>query len=494
MQRHLLSKSTFISGLQCEKKLFLQKNRRELIPPIAEAQQFIFSQGTKVGELAQELFPGGRDATPKSYYDFRPSVVLTKDWIDKGEKVIYEAAFQFDRVLVAVDILVKEEDGWHAYEVKSSTEVKDVNRNDAAIQYYIMTNSGIDLKDISIVYINNQYALNGELEIHQLFHTESVFQDVQARQSGIAEKVAELKSVLENKQEPNVDIGPHCENPYTCDLKHYCWSHVPSNSVFDIHNLRAKKKWKLYQDGVLNLEDVPEEFDLGDNQRMQLDMHKSGGSVVDANSIKTFLNALKYPLYFLDFETFGTSIPLIDGTRPYQQIVFQYSLHIQHKQDGELIHKEYLADPKAGNFLPDLIQRMVDDCGTEGDIIVYNQGFESGKTRDMISMCPQFTVELNAMLGRIVDLMLPFQKRWYYTPEMRGSYSIKKVLPALVPELSYDDLEVKEGGEASALFSMMMAGLFEGDVDATRNNLLEYCKLDTLAMVEILRFLCSLKL
>jgi len=492
MPRHLLSKSTFLSGLQCEKRLYLQKHRRDLLPDISTSQQFIFSQGTQVGELAQQLFPGGKDATPESYFDFRPSIAQTKKWIDDGVEVIYEAAFQFDQVLVAVDLLVKDGGGWKAYEVKSSTEVKDVHRDDAAIQYHVITQSGIALKDISIVHINNTYARNGEISIHELFHIESVLQDVLASQAWIPQKIDDLKTVVQNRIEPQVPIGPHCSDPYECDLKAYCWSHVPEYSVFNIKNLRSKIKWKLYDQGIMQLEAIPDAFPLGANQRMQVESEKSAEIIIQKEAIENFLHQLNYPLYFLDFETFSTAVPIMNGTRPYQQIVFQYSLHIQEAPGAELVHSEHLADASQSNFLPDLIQQMIQDCGASGDIIVYNQGFESGKIRDLIEMYPSVQLQLEGMLSRIVDLMVPFQKRWYYTPEMKGSYSIKYVLPALVPELSYKDLEVQEGGAASSLFSMMVAGLFEGNTEKTREDLLEYCKLDTLAMVRILEQLHKL--
>jgi hypothetical protein len=261
---------------------------------------------------------------------------------------------------------------------------------------------------------------------------------------------------------------------------------VPEYSVFNINRLRSNKKWELYEMGATDFEDIPDEYDLGANQWMQVHTELNGEEIIDKQAIAEFLGKLNYPLYFLDFETFATSVPLMNGTRPYQQLVFQYSLHIQYEANGDLIHKEFLADPKSPSFLEDLTRQMSQDCGTQGDIIVYNQGFESGKIRDLINMFPAYEVPLNGMLNRIVDLMVPFQKRWYYTPAMRGSYSIKYVLPALVPELSYSDLDIQEGGTASAVFSQMMLGLFKGDEQATRNQLLEYCKLDTLAMERVL--------
>ena len=193
-----------------------------------------------------------------------------------------------------------------------------------------------------------------------------------------------------------------------------------------------------------------------------------------------------YPIYHLDFETFATAVPVFDGSRPYQQLVFQYSLHIEH-QNGDLEHREYLAAADGTDPRIAFIDRMIEDCGTSGSVLVYNRGFESGKIEDLIEFSPKYTLALQGIIDRIVDLMVPFRERWYYTPEMQGSYSIKKVLPALVPELSYDNLDIKGGGVASSTFSQMIQGTFEGDVKETRKHLLAYCKMDTLAMVEILK-------
>ena len=197
-------------------------------------------------------------------------------------------------------------------------------------------------------------------------------------------------------------------------------------------------------------------------------------------------NGLTYPLYFLDFETIGPAVPKYNGSRPYQQLVFQYSLHIQETSTSELEHREYLADPSQDPRIG-FIEQLIEDCGKSGDIIVYNVGFERGKLNDLIDVFPDYSNELREIINRLKDLMIPFQKKWYYTPEMKGSYSIKYVLPALVTELSYNDLEIKEGGTASNTFLSMVNGTFAGDVEETRNQLLEYCKLDTFAMVKILQ-------
>jgi len=496
MQKHILSKSTFLRGIQCRKSLYLYKyfyNQKDKITPQLEA---IFKQGSNVGVLAQGLFPGGTDASPESYFNFRQSVLDTILYIDEGETIVYEAAFQFNGVLAALDILVKEKDGWKAYEVKSSTEVKDTYINDAALQYYVISNSDlkIDLKDISIVYINNEYVKNGEIDVHQLFTIESVLDRVKEVLPKIPNQIADFKKLLEQDSVPDIDIGMHCFDPYDCDFMGTCWKHIPEYSVFNISNLYNTKKFELYKNGIVTFDQIDlENNNLNSNQLLQVSSELNGETYVDKDNINEFLKGLTYPLYYLDFETINPAIPIYDNSRPYQQLVFQYSLHVQEKPGGELTHFEYLAetdpeiDPRIG-----FVKQLIAECGTNGNVIVYNISFERGKLQDAIIQFPEYTNELTNIINRLKDLMIPFQQKWYYTPEMKGSYSIKYVLPALVPELSYDNLPIKEGGMASNTFYQMVIGVFDGYIPKTRKDLLEYCELDTYAMVKILQKLYNI--
>ena len=416
------------------------------------------------------------------------SVFKTKEFIEKKESIIYEATFQFNGVLAALDILVKYDDGWKAYEVKSSTSVSDTYINDAAIQYYTIVNSGIDLKDISIVYINNQYVKHGDIDIKELFTIESVYDRVQEILPKIPIQVGVFKQLVQRDSVPDIDIGVHCSSPYDCDFIGHCWKHIPEYSIFNISNLWTSKKFELYENGITTFEQIDlENNTLNTNQLLQVTSELKSITYINRDKITQFLNGLEYPLYFLDFETMGASVPVYDNSRPYQQLVFQYSLHLQKEKGDNPLHFEYLAeadqdiDPRL-NFVKQLIQ----DCGINGDILVYNISFERGKLNDLKALYPNYTNKITNIINRLKDLMIPFQKKWYYTPEMKGSYSIKAVLPALVPELSYQDLEIKEGGTASNIFTQMASGEFQGDKEKTKKALLEYCKLDTFAMVKIL--------
>jgi hypothetical protein len=236
----------------------------------------------------------------------------------------------------------------------------------------------------------------------------------------------------------------------------------------------------------------PEKFPLSEKQWLQVRSELNSQIIIDKKKIREFLKELKYPLYFLDFETFSTAIPIFDISRPYQQLVFQYSLHVLQSKKSELQHKEYLAEVNGIDPRMKFIEQLIVDCGKKGNILVYNISFESGKLSELANTFPRYGKEINEIIHRLKDLMIPFQKRWYYTPSMKGSYSIKKVLPALVPELSYYDLNIQEGGTAINTFSAMLTGVFQGDIEQTLNDLLAYCKLDTFAMVKILEKLLEI--
>ena len=492
MANFKLSKSTFIRGLQCEKSLYLYKHHSNLRDPIPSSRQAIFDTGTEIGLMAQKLFPKGADASPEHYTKIGESVEKTAKLIEAGETIIYEATFIYDDVLVALDILVKDKEGWKAYEVKSSTSVSETFVKDAAIQYYVITNAGIELKDIAIVHINNKYVRGRKIDIHQFFKIQSVYAEVMEFLPNVAEKVARFKEVIAQPEVPEVEIGPHCSNPYDCDFRGNCWKHIPENSVFDIANLRTNKKFELYNQGIVAYHQIDlESATLTDSQRLQVQSELLGMTAINCEAIRKFTYGLKHPLHFLDFETINPAIPVFEGSRPYQQIAFQYSLHMQLTPYAPVTHKAYLANPKGDPRLK-LVQQLIQDCDEEGDILVYNIGFERGQLYGLATLFPQYEEQLIDIASRLKDLMIPFRNKWYYSPKLKGSYSIKDVLPVLLPEMSYDNLEIKEGGTASSTFLSMVKGTFEGDAEKVRQQLLDYCELDTWAMVKIFQHLKGL--
>lgn len=485
---HLLSKSTYMRGRQCPKALWLYKNCRELLPPVDPVRQAIYDSGTTVGLLAQQLFPGGVDCTPESARDFAPAIEATQRAIAEGATVIYEAAFLHEGVLAALDILVKDADGWKAYEVKSSSSAKEYQWHDAALQAHVIEGCGIALTDVSIVHLNSAYVRQGPIDVHQLFTITSVKAQVDAERGDVPARIEALKAVLQETEEPVIGIGPHCASPFPCDFKEYCWAHVPEEgSVFQLTHARGKD-WELYESGILLLKDIPEDEPLSTKQRLQVDGAKHGTTTIEHTSLRRWLDELRYPLHHLDFETVMPAVPLFNGTRPFQQLPFQYSLHTQQTPGAVPQHRAFLADGN-GDPRPAFVERLLADIGPEGDILAYNAAFERTRLKELASDLPHYAEALHALTSRIKDLHAPFKKGWYTVPAMNGRTSIKVVLPALVPTLRYDELAVQEGGTASLLFAQLLAGTYTGDVAQLRTDLLAYCALDTQAMVEVLAVL-----
>lgn len=482
---HVLSKSTYMRGRQCPKALWLYKHRRDLMPPVAPQQQAVFDTGTEVGVLAQQLFPGGVDCTPETPYDFAPAVAATKRAIADGAPVIYEAAFLFEGVLAALDILVRDADGWKAYEVKSSSSAKEYQWNDAALQAHVIEGSGIPLVDISIVHLNTAYVRCGPIDVQRLFTIASVKQQVDEERKDVPARIDALKAVVQATEAPVVDIGPHCSAPFECDFKHHCWAQVPSEgNVFGLTRAMGKD-WELYRRGILLLKNIPEEEPLTAAQQRQVEGAKHGTVHIDRPALRHWLDGLRYPLHHLDFETFMPAVPLFDGTRPYQQLPFQYSMHVQAHPGASPVHHEFLATAE-GDPRPALVEHLLADVGEHGDILAYNASFEIARLKELALDLPQHGSSLEALIARIKDLNTPFKAGWYVVPAMNGRTSIKVVLPALVPGLRYDDLAVQEGGTASLRFTELVTGRYAGDVSQLRHDLLAYCRMDTLAMVEVL--------
>ena len=481
-----LSKSQFTRGLQCHKSLWLLKNRRELQQKPDASLQARFDSGTEVGILAQQLFPGGTGLEYKS--GISQNIAKTRELLASGAQTIYEATFRHDNVLAMVDILRKGENGWEIYEVKSSTETKDIFINDTAIQYYVAKGSGLDISRVFVVHLNNQYTRIGELNLQALFAVKDVTDLTLGRQTDIPLLLGNMRQVLEGG-EPSIDIGPYCTTPYECDFISYCWKHIPEYSIFNIANLRSKRKFTLYYGGILHLQDIPADFSLSDNMQVQVEAELTGRKFVNIRNIREFLSKISEPIGFLDFETFMEPVPSFDQQRPYQQVPFQYSLHIF--GNGLLAHHEFLGEPGIDPRQA-FIEKLLKDTVSCRTILVYNQAFEITRLQEMAKNFPEFVEGIESIIARIVDLMAPFRNKDYYIREMCGSHSIKYVLPALVPDLSYDSLAIADGEMAMlayARLSRMDAGDEKKEIC---KHLLKYCSLDTLAMVKIWERLVSI--
>jgi len=441
----------------------------------------VFDIGNDIGKYAQDLFPGGVDCGYLKTNDKYESIELTKKYITEVHSIIYEAAFEYDGLLCFADIMVKEDDQWVIYEVKSTTTVKDYHVNDCSFQYYIISHI-LNVKDIYDVHLNNKYVRNGAIEINQLFTKESVLKEVLELQNRVIDKSDELKKILIGAELPIMTIGNQCTKPFHCDFHNTCWKDVPDYSVFDISYI-GKKKFELYHRGIVKLEDIPLDFDISDKSQLEVACYLSKSDFIDKPAIKDFLDKISYPLYHIDFETLQPSIPLFDNSRPYQQIPFQFSVHVQAAKDAEPVHYEFLANADGSDPRAEFISKLLSIIQLPGTILVYNAQFEAGRLKDMAQSFSDLEPRINAIIDCMVDLMEPFKSKSYYKPAMKGSYSLKMVLPALAPEFSYSDLDIQNGSNAQTEFERLQGITDLNEVNQVRKNLLEYCKRDTLAMV-----------
>lgn len=479
-----ISKTNFIRGLQCAKSLYLYKYYPHLRKQADEKLKQLFQTGYDVGILARDLFPGGICASNNESYNIEESLQRTAKLIKESFGVIYEGAFEHDGLLCINDIFVNDGGNWAAYEVKAGTGISETYLWDAAFQYYVISSTGVILNDFSIIYLNKEYHREGDLDLKNLFIIESVIDPVLQYQEEIKRNVDRFNQLLSHSEIPDREIGIHCFDPYECDFKDHCWESIPESSIFNISRLTKKKKFDLYRKGIINIEDVPADYSLSDNQQIQVDSHKHNQVFIDADAIKSFIESLVHPLHFLDFETFMPAVPLWDKTRPYQQIVFQYSLHVQ--DDTRLEHYEFLADGKEDPRKL-FLEHLKRDIQPDGDIHCYNSKFEISRLKELARDYPEYSGFIDDLIIRIKDLMEPFDKKYYYDPLFNGSYSLKNVLPVLVPDMGYKNLGISDGSMAMHAFQQLINEKDEEVISRIRTDLLKYCSLDTLALVRILQ-------
>ena len=486
-----LSKSKYVTYCTCPKALWLRTYKPEVEVKDAGVESR-FETGNEVGDLAMQYFGDFVEVTTydsKGKLDLASMIKKTNDEIAKGTKVICEASFSYNSNYCAVDILKKNGRSYDIYEVKSSTSAdKEVYLEDLAYQEWVLEQCGLKIKDVYLMHIDSEYVLGDKLDVKKLFKAEELNDKISNYYNEVAKNEANAKKMLQNSTEPSDKIGEHCFDPYNCGFFKYCTNDMKSSNVFDLYRMSNKKAAEYYNSGITTFEQMKNEK-LSDIQKLQIDCELNNKEIIDKNGIKEFLNKVTYPLYFLDFETMQPAIPLYKGTHPYQFITFQYSLHYIDKKGGELKHKEFLGEPKV-NPMEELAKQLVKDIPENVTVLAYNMAFEKTRIKEMSDLFPELKEHLMNIHDHIIDLIEPFRAGHYYNKLMNGSFSIKVVLPALFrddPTLDYHNLSgsVHNGGEASDIFPKMR-DMNKDDYEKARASLLEYCGLDTYAMVKIL--------
>jgi len=475
-----LSKSDYVLGLKCPLALWYKKYRRDLM---VDASGPAIEQGHQVGELARQRFPKGVLVEENPWE--AEAAEHTAECVRNKRKHIYEAVARLKTgELCATDILRRNADGTHdIIEVKSATEVKDYHILDVSFQRYVFRKAGYKIRKCHVMTLNNAYVRQGELDLKKLFTLHDVTDELDAL-AQVGRNIAALRAMLAGK-EPKCSIGTACGAFYPCKFEAHCWRDIPEYSVFNV--VKMEEAEALYQEHkTADLKKLAPFISLTGAKKNDLECFLRKKTVRTPEQLQDFLNKFQYPLYFLDYETIGSPVPLFDGTKPYQQVPFQFSLHILDKPGAKPRHVEYLhgqrTDPR-----PKLVKALVKACGKKGSVIVYNAVFEKGCNEALARAFPEHASALGAINARVVDLLVPFRSRYLYSYKQQGSASIKKVLPAFT-NMSYADLEIGNGEIASSMYLAFMNGLLsKQDADKMFADLRVYCGQDTLAMVELLK-------
>jgi Domain of unknown function(DUF2779) len=435
----------------------------------------------------------GRRRSPQRPWSRRGDLCHAGASRKPGGSAIFEGVFQHDGVLVRVDVLHRRRDGrWRLVEVKSSTSVKEEHLDDVGIQYRVVSRAGLDVASACLAHVNRNYVFQGGMvDPWRFFRIRNVTRQVEKLQPKLTFQLRAQFTVLNMAYAPEIATGPHCTNPVTCEFFDRCNPPRPVDHIGYLPRLHANAAEELEEMGIESICDIPDDFELTDVQRRAATCVQTGEPWYDIDGLKAALVGLRYPLFFMDFETANPAIPRFAGMRPYDHLPFQWSAHVQKEPGAELKHYEFLSvdgdDPRC-KFITSLCAAL----GESGSIVVYNSPFESARLSELAAGLPDFAERVENIQARLWDL-LPVIRNHLYHPAFGGSYSLKSVLPALVPEMTYDDMEVANGQDAGLAWeSLVRGGMDHVEYDKIEKALQDYCGQDTLALVKILTMLRSI--
>lgn len=476
-------------GYRCHKALYLTIQRLDLEPPITPELQALFDQGNQIGELARTYYPGGV-LVDFPAWEFVNSLKRTRELIAAGSEVIYEAAFEYKGCYARVDIikLSKETQRWTMLEAKSTTRVKDEHIDDVGLQAWIVANSGLPVEKIALLHLNPECRFPN---LKNLFVEADLTEMLREKYRQTAPRLTAIFEALRDPHEPEIDIGPHCTTNRDCEFKNYCFQQrgLPEISVLDVYVL--KNKWDLYAQGKIQLQDLDTAEMTAIQQRM-IQSHLSGQRIMELEAIREGVKDWKFPMVFLDFETVGHAVPRYEGCGPYNQVPFQFSVHVLDSLEATPRHFYFLHDQDT-DPRPALIPELLKACQGPGSIIAYNKKFEVGVIERLAEVFPADADALLQLVPRFAD-PLPLIRETIYDPAFRGGFGLKKVAPALLGEkYSYAELSVDDGGAAQRAYAQYVSGQLSPEArKVVEKSILDYCAQDTLAAMELVKFIMKL--
>ncbi len=488
-----LSKSKLLAFRQCPRRLWLEVYRPELNKP-SESVQGRFDGGHRVGDIARRLYdPRGKGQLIEPKTEGYASAITRTQALLASTQPIFEAAFTADGALALADVMLPTrksgQRAWRMVEVKSATSVKDYHRDDTAIQAFVARNSDVPLASIALAHIDTSWVYPGGGDYQGLLIETDLTDEAFGRDAEVRGWIAKAQAVVRKRTEPAVGTGRHCSDPYECGFRAHCQAQEPQ-AQYPVQWLPGNKSKKLTalieNDGVIDMRDAPDEH-LAKRQKRVKKHTLSGSTFFDKHGAAADLSGHKLPAYFVDFETIQFAAPIWKGTRPYQQIPFQFSVH-RLARTGKVEHESFL-DLSGKDPTREFAERLIAACGERGPVFVYNATFEKSRIQELADRFARLKPSLLAINARVVDLLKVAQKR-YYHPHQEGSWSIKKVLPTIAPDLRYDALEsVQDGGMAMRAYLTAIAPETTAEEKARLEQaLLKYCALDTYAMVRLWQF------
>lgn len=484
-----LSKSKFVAGVQCLKRLYLQVFEPEEAAGNTPGTQVLLEQGHAVGLEAQRAFPGGV-LVAADHEHIPEALEQTARLIEtRAVPAIFEATLEHNGVLVRVDILERlPRNRWRLIEVKSSTEIKEHYLYDVAIQRHVAVGSGLRIGPACLMYLNRDYIYDGEqYKPNKLFIIEDLGPQIRRMEEEVSKLIRQQRRVLRGEDPPEIEAGAQCTKPVWCEFYDHCHDPLPDAHVSELPRLAQVKLEALQDLGISTIHGIPDSFPLSAIQRRICECVQEGRPWF-GSGLKSDLTSLRFPLHFMDFETFFPALPRYKGMRPYSHIPFQWSVHTVEHPGAEPHHDEFLADNPSDPRRP-FITGLLKVLGRKGSVIVYNKAFESVRLRELSAWLPEFSKPIAGIQRRLWDL-LPVISSNVYHPDFRGSFSIKSVLPALVPQMTYSGMEISAGDEAGIAWDSLVNGqLTDRRKEKLGRSLLAYCRQDTLAMVKVWQLL-----
>ncbi len=482
-----ISKSAFIKAEQCLKHFYLYKNHIGLRDKLSKEKQLIFKRGTDVGIFAQQLFANGVDVTAGEKRDQVLFAKKTQELIKSGATTIYEATFIYNDLLVMVDILQKQNDNWIAYEVKSSLKITETYVKDACFQYYVIKHCLPNLIDFNLLTLNNNYILNGELEIDKLFKTTSILKDAVKNNNYFIHKTDLVKQTLEQNKIPNIAIGTHCFQPYPCDFLGLCWKNIhDSNSIFSLGRLSKPQLFEYYNKGIKTINDIDENEVLKNDIQIQINAVKNNAEQFNTTAISNFITTIKQPFCSLDIEVWMPALPFYQGTKPFQQIPFLYSMVFV--KNNRINKQSYFKPIEEDNRLA-FLESILEVTKQFESILMYDKSLEENVLNQLATLFPQYKNDIDVLKLKIVDVAEIIKQGHYYHPEMKGNFSLKSLAPIVNQQLNFDDLDVQSGIVAMYLYEAMLTEINIEKNNIAKQQLTQYCELDALITHDLLTYL-----